>query len=122
MPPTTLSPTQLRPIDSAIVRKHEKIFLQYATICLVFLTILVWSMHNYPIVWKNNRLWGWGSYLTFISVIYSRFLHVKNRLSVTNQRIDENSRRQMVRYLEKVFDYLWIAGFLLLVVSRWFIY
>jgi len=110
------------PVAASDIKKCEDQFLIFAALSLLgFVAILasffVLSLEPF---WKENRLWGVGSYIVFVSVLQMRFFNVKNNANPLSRNIPgSNNLRVWVTIIENGYSYIWILGFILIGVSRW---
>lgn len=120
-PPLPLLLMGVPAIPKEDVEAAESRFLRFSAIASLILVSLVTTLfvpkaHEF---WAGNRLWGLGSYITFVSVLHIRFFDVRKVSSPDNRRVRDVDRTPWIRSLERVVNLAWIVGFAFIASSRW---
>jgi hypothetical protein len=104
-------------------------FRRYQIVSLVFVITIVASMFFLHHFWRGKLVWSVGSLITLHYLIGNRFFDIKKTANKNAERIDlanlPPDERNFINNnlaLENFFSYAWLAGTVLLVVSKWFDY
>ena len=115
-----LRSNQIQGVKKEIIEKYESRFIKYFRVCIVVGLFVFGTMYCLDWLWDGKRIWGTGTFLTTMSVIYLRFFEVKKNAAPENQRICIADRSKQVLFLERAFNHAWLLGGMFLIISKWF--
>jgi hypothetical protein len=110
----------VQPVDLATVQRAEKRFNRFAAVSAAGLLTLIGSFFAFKLFWEGNRLWHAGSYLVIVSVVHTRFFDVKKNANPISTVIKPHTLDPATRTYERLFNWAWVVGTVLLALSRWF--
>ena len=113
------------PLNQTEIDKAQKRFYFFFGCLVIILITIICLILIYPMFWKGYLLWTFGSYCIGISVIHSRYFDVLKISNPMNLRVDSSNggkRNTFVIISEKIIEFIWVLGFLLVAASRWLLY
>lgn len=116
---TQMRSDQIKGVSKTIIKECEVRFIKFFIFCILVSMLVFGTMWSVDWLWDGKRVWGTGTLLTTMSVIYLRFFEVKKNAAPENQRICLKDRSKYVFFLERALNYAWLLGGMFLIISKW---
>ena len=110
--------TYFGPVSQAAVDKAQARF--WRLIALSFLSfggLGAWWWLD-PRFWSGHRLWVSGAALILLSVVHAKYFDIRRVSNPGNRQYDPANASRLSRIVEGLVKAAWIAGFILVGVSR----